>query len=367
MKTNILKICVLGALLSIGACKGDPKPDPAPPSTTAVMIGNTGLTPQGSGTLTSYNPELQVPNNNAFQKANTYTMGPGLNSMLVDGDKTFLVMSGNAEIVVVNTSNYKVIKRFTGFGTPRHIVKASSNKYYVTDWQDEGVHVLYYNQTSPSKFIYTGLGPERMIIKDDLLFVANSGGPGTIADSTVSIINTKVDTITTELQVAFKPNSMQLDSRDQLWVLCAGFQDVIDPFASLPGELMSFDLSRDSLEYYPDSIVHVDTLSLVLSDNQLRPHDLVINKEGKKLYFIDNENGDDGNIMVHDVKMPMLTQAPYIQGFFYSLGYDMVQEELYGGSPGNYLLNGEVHRYRENGNQIDFFTAGIIPSCFGFK
>src|SRR5690606_198728 len=136
MKANILKICTLSAILITAACKDDPKPEPAPPSTTAALIGNTGLSPTGSGTLTSYNPELQVPNNNAFQKANTYTMGPGLVSMLVDGDKTFLVMGGNSEIIVVNTSDYKVVKRFTGFSTPRHIVKATDNKYYVSDWQD---------------------------------------------------------------------------------------------------------------------------------------------------------------------------------------------------------------------------------------
>ncbi len=367
MRANILNICVLGALLITSACKDDPKPDPLPPTTKAVIIGNTGLTPAGSGTLTSYNPELQVPNNNAFQKANTYAMGAGLNSILVDGDKTFLVMGGNSEIIVVNTSNYKVVKRFTGFSTPRHIVKATNNKYYVSDWQEEGVHVLYYNQKSPTKFIYTGLGPERMLIKDDLLFVANSGGPGTIADSTVTVINTNVDTVTTDLQVAFKPNSMQIDNRNQLWVLCAGIQDALDPLNSLPGQLMSFDLSKDSLAYYPDSIISIDTLDLKLTNNQLRPHDLVINKAGDILYFIDNENGNDGNILLHRVQNPNLKQTPFIQGFFYSLGYDMVQEELYGGSPGNYLLNGEVHRYRENGNQIDFFTAGIIPSCFGFK
>ena len=167
--------------------------------------------------------------------------------------------------------------------------------------------------------------------------------------------------------MTFKPNSLQIDDRNQLWVLCAGYQDAINPFNSVPGELMTFDISRDSLDYYPDSILAIDTLSLVLTDNQLRPHDLVINKSGDKLFYIDNKNGDDGNILTHDVTALKLNEAPYIQGSFYSLGYDLVQNEIYGGVPGNYILNGEVHRYRENGNQVDIFTVGIIPSCFGFK
>lgn len=361
MKTNILKICVLSALLFAGACKDDPKPTPEPPSTTAVLIGNTGLTPSGSGTLTSYNPELQVPNNNAFQKANTYAMGPGLNSILVDGDITFLVMSGNAEIIAVNTSDYKVIKRFTGFGTPRHIVKASENKYYVSDWQDEGVHVLYYNKTTPSDFIYTGLGPERMLVHKNKLFVANSGGPSTIKDSTVTVINIDADTITTELQVTFKPNSMQIDDRGYLWVLCSGFQDIISPFNSIPGQLMSFKIKRDT-------IVNLDTVPLVLADNQLRPHDLVINAVGDMLYYIANNSGsNDGNIMRHIVRAPKLNQNPYISGDFFSLSFDSIQEEIYAGAPGDYMLNGEVYRFNESGSQLDLFTAGIIPSCFGFK
>lgn len=367
MNNRFYKIFGFVALALMASCKDDPKPEPEPVSTEAVLIGNTGLTPSGSGTLTSYNPELKVPENNAFQKANVYAMGPGLNSILVDGNRTFLVMSENAEIIVINTNTYKVEKRFTGFGNPRHIVKATENKFYVSDWQEDGVHVLFYNQDQPTKTIFTGTGPERMVIKDELLYVANSGGPSTLLDSTVSVINTKVDTVTTNLQVAYKPNSLQIDSRDQLWVLCAGYADAINPFNSLPGELMSYDLTRDSLAYYPDSIVNVDSLSLVLNDNQLRPHDLIINSTGDALYYIDNENGEDGNIMIHETSSPMLKQSKYIQGFFYSLGFDMVQNEIYAGSPGNYLISGEVHRYRENGNQIDFFTAGIIPSCFGFK
>lgn len=360
MKTNILKICVLGALLITSACKDDPKPEPLPPSTKAVLVGSEGLSPTGSGALTSYNPELQVPNNNAFQKANNYEMGLGLNSMLVDGNVTFLVMSGSGEIIAVNTSDFKVIKRFTGFGTPRHIVKASENKYYVSDWQDEGVHVLYYNQNTPSDFIYTGLGPERMLIKDKFLFVANSGGPATIKDSTVTVINTKVDTITTELQVAFKPNSMQLDENGFLWVLCAGFQDVVDPFSSIPGQLMTFKIKRDT-------IFRKDTTNLVLDNNQLRPHDLVINTKGDIMYYIADEGDTHGNVMSHSINSKKLNQNPHIEGDFYSLAFDSIQEDIYAGDPGDYLLNGQVYRFSESGSPIDVFTAGIIPSCFGFK
>lgn len=368
MKSSYLKILGFTTLGILASCKEDPKPSPEPPSTKAVLIGNKGLTPTGSGSLTSYDPEFKTPENNSFQKANVYSMGPGLSSIMVDGNRTFLVMADNAEIIVINTNTYKVEKRFKGFGNPRHIVKASENKYYVSDWQLDGVHVLYYNQDQPTKLVFTGLGPERMVVKDDLLFVANSGGPTTINDSTITVINTKVDTVTTKLNVGFKPNSMQIDSRDQLWVLCAGFENSIDPLNSDAGALFSFDLTRDSLAYYPDSIVKVDSLFLQLTDRELRPHDLIINSAGDQLYFIDNENnGTDGNIMTHEVTSNKLSQAKFIQGFFYSLGYDMVQDEIYAGSPGNYLISGEVHRYKENGEQIDFFTAGIIPNSFGFK
>lgn len=369
MNRNYLKIFGFAALGILASCKKDPKPTPEPASTKAVIIGNTGLTPTGSGSLTSYDPELKVPNNNAFQKANVYAMGPGLTSIYVDGDKTFLVMAENSEIIVINTNTYKVIKRFKGFGSPRYIVKATENKYYVSDWQEEGVHVLYYNQETPTKTIFTGLGPERMLVKDDLLFVTNSGGPNTINDSTVSVINTKVDTITTTLQVGFKPNSLQLDNRDQLWVLYAGFSDPVDPLSSLPGGLASFDLTRDSLAYYPDSILRIDStgLQLELGDNQLRPHNLVINAKGDQLYYLDSENLTDGNIMTHTISSPVLSQTKFIPGAFYSIGFDMIENQIYAGAPNDYLTSGEVYRFNEKATKIDQFTAGIIPSCFGFK
>lgn len=367
MKKNIALFGLILFSFAVVSCKEDPKPSPPDPSTSGVIIANTGLTPTGSGSLTEYNPSLKTVNNNAFQKANKYTMGAGLTSILVDGDKTFLVLGSKSEVIVVNTNTYKFIKKFTGFGTPRYIVKATDNKYYVSDWAENGVHVLNYNQKESSKIIFTGDGPEKMLIKDELLFVVNSGGPGQGLDSTITVINIKADTIATTLNVGMKPNSLQLDSRDQLWVLCQGYVNVSNPLNNVPGKLVSFDLSMDSITYYPDTIKRVDSLSLELADNQLRPHSLVINAKGDMLYFIDGENEKDGNVMRHSTTETKLVQTPFLLGFFYSMAFDMIENELYMGSPGNYTLSGEVHRYAEKGNQLDFFTAGIIPCGFGFK
>ncbi|MDZ7849162.1 MAG: L-dopachrome tautomerase-related protein [Owenweeksia sp.] len=54
---------------------------------------------------------------------------------------------------------------------------------------------------------------------------------------------------------------MQIDKDNKLWVLCSGIEDQQNPFNSTPGALLSFDLGKDSLQYYlADSLFIQDTL-----------------------------------------------------------------------------------------------------------
>ncbi len=351
-----LSIIALAAFVS---CKPEPEPEPLPPTTEAVIIGCEGLVAAGTATLASYDPKGKMLENNVFQKANSYILGNTINSMLVDGNRLFLVLSGAGEIVVVDKMTYQVLRRITGLGAPRQIVKVAEDKYYISDWQQEGVHIYSYNTKSLYSLV-TGKGPENMLKYRNLLFVAN-GGDGNV-DSNLTVINLEADTIMKQIKVGYNPNSLQVDGSNKLWVLCSGIQ-MQNTASSISGNLVSFNMNKESIFRNIDKLTIVD--SLVLADNQMRPVKLQKSRTGDVLYYLDNKT--EANLMRFNVNASSLSTQPFISGSFYGVAVDSIEGDIYLTDPLDGISNGEVLRYNDNGAQEDFFKVGIMPGCFGFK
>ena len=200
-----------------------------------------------------------------------------------------------------------------------------------------------------------------MAMYENMAFIAN-GGDGN-PDTNLTVINTDVDTILAQIKVGYNPNSVQIDKNNKLWVLCSGIRDQ-NPFNSISGNLVSFDLDMDSLVYKMDSLLIVD--SLVISDNQMRPVKLQKSKEGDMLYWLDNKT--EANLMSFNVfSTASPTTSPFIPGSFYGVGVDPVEGDIYLSNTLGGTGNGEVSRYDASGAQQDLFKVGINPGCFGFK
>ncbi len=363
MKTNVFStLFMLGLIASLAiSCKDDPPP-PVPVTTTGVLIANAGLEVNGTGSISMYDPKQKTIQHNLFYKNNTYPPGTLLNSILIEGDRTFLVMNGLGTIRVLNSDNFELQKNITGMVGPRYMMKVGAGKYYVTDWGAQGVWVVHINSNKTPSYITTGLAPEHMAQYGNLVFVANSGGA--FSDSTLTIINAEEDAVVATIKVGHNPHSLQIDKNDVLWVLCSGIEDAQNPFNSTQGSLVSFDLTRDSLEFYvTDSLVVRD--SLVFTDNQIKPTKLTLNADGSMLYFLDNDL--EANLWRHNVADTLLPSSPFIQGSFNSLGYDAIEEEIYLSDPGDKTTEGQVYRYDEGGGQVDLFEVGTNPVNFGFK
>lgn len=360
MKKQILFLSMLASALAFSSCEED-EPAPAPPTTEGVFIGNEGAFTNGTGSLSIYNPAVKEVNNNIYQKANTAPMGNTLNHVLVDGDEIFLVLNGAGEVHIIDAETYKLKSRIQGLNSPRQIVKVSDNKFYITDWLEEGVRVYNRNAGALTKSIFTGQGPEQMLVYEDMVFVANSGGVST--DSTLTVIDAQADTVMRQIYVGHNPNSMQIGADTSLWVLSSGIADFGNPFNSTAGSLVSIPLGYDSLFYNIDTLAVED--SLVFVDNQQKPVRLTANEDGSLMYFLDNVAGAD--LYRFDIENPTLPIAPFIMGNFYGLGYDVIKTEIYLSDAKDFQTNGDVMRYDEDGEQLDIFKTGIIPSSFGFK
>lgn len=362
MKKQILFLFLLAATAFFTSCEEE-KPAPEPPTTEGVFIGNEGAFTGGTGSLSIYNPAVKEVNNYIYQKANTEPMGNTLNHLLVDDGEVFLVLNGLGQVLIIDADTYKLKNRITGFSSPRQIVKVAPHKFYISDWLEEGVVVYNRNTGAIKTTIKTGLGPEQMLVYDDMVFVANSGGPD--ADSTITVIDAKADTVMRQIVVGHKPNSMQMAPDTSLWVLCSGIADFSNPFNSTSGSLVSIPLGFDSLMYNIDTLAIRD--SLVFVDNQQKPIRLTSNEDGSEMYFLDNFSGASLYRFDAGADIPRLPLSPFITGSFYGIGYDEINKEIYLSDAKDFQQNGEVMRYGDDGAQKDVFKTGIIPSSFGFK
>lgn len=366
MKSQTLsRWSVLSLLLGVAVlhgCKEDPPPPVAPPSTDKVVVINQGLSASGTGSISLYDPLNKNIEHNAFYKANTYEPGNGLYSIYVDGDRSFLAVAGTGEILMVNTSTMQLQKRFKGLGSPRKMLKISENKFYVTDWQENGVWILNVSSGNLVKSIATGIAPENMVRLGNLVFVANTGGA--FADSTVSVIHAVADTLMGQIQVAHNPNSMVIDDEKKLWVMCSGIEVIQNPFLSTPGVLVKFDISADSLEFYLSSQLQLDTF-WVFSDNQQKPQDLIQGGNSNVFYFLDYYK--EANLMLFDRTMGKLPTGPFIAGNFNAVGFDQIEKEIYLTDPGDNISPGTLFRFNTGGGQVDSRQTGIAPVDFGFR
>lgn len=356
MKKHLFYLPIVFSLLAIG-CKDDPAPAPEPPTTEAVFISNEGIFPNGIGSLTSYSPNQNTVDNNIFQKANLYPAGAVVSSVYVDDDRVWIVANADGLVYVINSITHLVEAKFENLQSPRHVIKVSENRYWISDWGVNGVHVVNLKTKNVVKQLVTGFGPEKMLVHDGKVFIVNSGGFVNGAkekDSTVTVYDAVADTIMASIMVGENPNSIVIDKEDKIWVLSSGIADLSSPSTSTFGDIRSIN---------PDSLWVEDTL--FMPDNQLRPNQLAYSEETNALYFLSQPELAD--VMKYTLGDLSISANPFIDGSFYSLGFDPILNDIYAGNKRNEGDAGIVYRYDEDPTLVQTLTVGQNPSGFGFK
>ncbi len=342
--------------LFIGSCTEQSKEEEEE-SSSRVLIINEGISPNGPGSLSEYDPSKMKVNNNVFAKSNIYTVGGSFISILNDGATIFAVINNKSKIYALDPEDYSVkYKEAIGFYSPRYMLHVMGNKYYVTDWGGGGggnsVYVYNSKSNSITKTISVGIRPERMLlVNDTLVFVANSGGGP--SDSLITVIHAYADTAVAQLEVGKNPNSLQMISDSTVLALGSGEEHPINPSDNFPGWLSI--INTHSLQ--------VDTI-MYLTDKLLRPHSLVADEARSVFYFLDLNKG--ANVMKYNPSTMLMPVVPFISGSYNAIGYDQLKKEIYVSDPLDELSAGKVFRYDNTGALIDEFSVGIIPKNFAF-
>lgn len=350
---NIFLIALAISSLFTG-CKKEEEPDPVNPAvtdySTGIFIINEGNYSQGNASLTYFNRDSKIIIEDLFEEINSRPLGDVVQSMAVYENKGYIVVNNSQKVEVVNMTDLKSIGIIDSLTSPRYCIGVNSDKVYISDWFDNNIKVVSTSSFNVSKTISTGQGPEQMLLVNNTLYVANSGGFG--VDSSITIIDTQTDMVSGSITVGVNPVSLELDANGALWVLCKGDYNgtYTDPNDDYHAELIKINTTSNTIEK-----------RFMVGSLGDHPSKLAISKNKDILYF------ENFGVYRFNIADTALSSNTFISKSFYGLGVDPQTDYIYGSDPLDYQQKGYVFRYDNNASLIDSFKVGIIPGGFLFN
>ncbi|WP_452229430.1 DUF5074 domain-containing protein [Lacinutrix sp. MEBiC02404] len=285
--------------------------------------------------------------NNIFTSQNTgQNLGQVGQGMGFDGNNAYIVSNGSSEINVVNHYTFAHIATVTtGINNPRHIV-FNKGFGYITNWGDPGVTtddyvaVMDLSTNTIVSTISVAEGPERIVKKNNQLFVAHQGGYG--FGSSVSVINLADNTVS-QITVGDVPNSILADD-DYLYVLCGGKP-------AWTGDETLAKLYRIDL---------TDFSVMTVSDFATGEHPNFLQVDNGKAYYVLNNN-----IYNFDFSASLPTTEfinTSAQNVALSYGLSLIDDVFYLADAIDYVSNGKIRTYNLSGVYQNEYTVGIIPN-----
>jgi hypothetical protein len=361
MKTTIIKTAMAAiafAIMASACTKESPAPQYNNNTTTdaygaGVFIVNQGSYGHGNGSVSFFNRSTKAVSNDIFQTVNGRPLGDVAQSMTIYNGKGYIVVNNSQKVEVVTVSDFKSVATITGLTLPRYFTVLNASKAYVSDWGNGGagfIGVINLSTNTISKKIINGRSPEAMALSGNFLYVANAGGMG--MDSTITVINTLADTVTTTIQVNYNPNSLSVDANGKIWVTCGGKGYTGWPAATdTPGSLVCIDPSNSSI-----------VKNFVFWGTGYHPTNMVTDDTQQNLYYLCNNQ-----VFSLPVNSGALNTTVLINRSFFGLGFDNNSKYLYAANGGDFSNPSWFIRYQPTGAIIDSVKVGVAPGYFCFN
>lgn len=322
-----------------------------PPYENGILVLNEGNFGAGNSSITFVSDDLAEVQNGIFSTVNEVdAWGDTAQSMAFDGDLAYIVVNGSQKVEVVNRYTFESVATIGGadqtdFLNPRYMAIANG-KGYVSDWgdgtdpDDDFVAVVNLEKHTVETKIPVAEGPERLLVKDNTLYVALLGGFD--FNDSIAVIDATSNTVTNSIGVADGPNSLQLDADGHLWVLSGGKPAYTEDETA--GQLDKIDTSNNTV---------IETFTFALTE-----HPQYLSRENGSLYY-----SLSGSVFKTDVSNTELSVEPEITGVSF---YDMTVNagKLYGTDAKDFASNGALEIYDLSDNSLlDTKEVGINPGA----
>jgi len=350
-KPFILTVAI--TMLFIFSCTEDPDDYLVEAFTNGAFISCEGSFGTGNASISYYSNLSDSIYNDIFYNANGRSVGDVLQSVAIHNENAYLVVNNSSKVEVVNTSNFKVQGVISGVLSPRYLV-ASDKTAYVSCWGDNSVKIVDLNTNEITGSISVSSGPDKMIIQNEKLYVANSGGWG--VDSVITIVDINTNEVVKSIEVKYAPVDLVVDQQGDIWVLCFGkiIYGPEDPYPILEetaSKLFKIDTETDLV-----------VLEETLFETQ-HPMHLEIDNTGA-LYF--GGGYTFGGIYTMEIAGGVQTPIKIVEDYAYGFNINPNTNELFVTLSPSYTSAGILKRYNTDGNELGSYECGISPNGSAF-
>jgi DNA-binding beta-propeller fold protein YncE len=322
---------------------GDVEPEESFISGDGVFIINEGNFTWGNGSISYYSYDSSKVHNDIFYKVNTRPLGDVPNSMVIYGEYAYIIVNNSGKVEVVKKNSLASVATITGLISPRNLVVIDNNKAYVTSLYSDSLTILDLKTNTIKGYINIRRTSEAIVIMSHEAFISNWYG-----GDEVIVVNTDLDKIIDSIKVGREPESMVVDKNYILWVLCNGGW-AREYFAELVG------ISTQTHE-----IMKRHVFPSILNS----PLALNINGIGDTLFFL--ENGIK-RMSIDAKKIPETSFIEQKGHYFYKLGVNPVNGDIFVTDAVDYQQDGFVTIYNNNGDSLRSYQVGVIPGSLCFK
>lgn len=332
----------------IFSCKKDNEKSPTdttPPEQTSYgfYVLNEGNFLANNASITYINSSDEVSEDPYFD-ANGVSLGDVLQSFVTYENDGFAVLNNSNKIEVFDLATWTNEATISGITYPRHMVNGGNGKLYVSAGAMAGqVYVIDAVSRTILGSVDVGNGPERMLVKDGMLYVCNSGG--WIEDNTVSVVDMSSNTVVSTIMVGDRPMDIDVDASGDIWVICQGktvwneeFTEIIEETAA---RLVRIDPSTHT--------TNVNTSIGLIGEH---PSVLEIPSGSNTLYYI------NGKVFAYSPTSGDLPGTVVVDSNFNSLDIRS-NGELWLTGISDFVSPSVVYRYTPDGSLLHQYTAGI--------
>ncbi|MFZ2341030.1 MAG: DUF5074 domain-containing protein [Bacteroidales bacterium] len=342
------KLLIFFALSLLSSCIKETDPvvtglERAYLSGNGVFIMNEGNFRSGNGSLSFFSYDSMKIYNNIFREANDRPLGDVPYSIGVNANTAFILVNNSNKVEVANLNDMKSVTTIEKIVSPRYISFINSQKAYVTSLYSDSIRVIDLHSKTATGYIPLENTSESIVTVSLRAYTANWNG-----GCKIFVINTLDDEVIDSIEVGMEPESMVVDRNNTLWVLCNGGWKR-EHYA----ELVAINTSTSTIS---------KTLTFPsLSDS---PTCLQIDGGGQFLYYLHN---GVRRMDINSETLPATAFIPQADYFFYRMGVNPFNDEVFVTDARDYLQKGIVLRYSREGSLLSLLEADVIPGNMYFK
>lgn len=271
------------------ACSDDDGPIDEEPEQgiEALLILSEGTWGKNESTLSRYDIEMGEIIKDYFRAVNQRRLGDTGNDMIRYGSKIYIVVNGSSIVEVVDAVTGKSLRQIAmkqedGSAKQPRQIASHDGKVYVTSFDDTVTRIDSVSLQIDGT-VEVGLAPEGIVIKNNKIWVANSGGLNyeNGYDNTVSVIDALTFKEEKKIKVGTNPANLQADNQGNIYVSVLGNYMSDDPENYIPPAFKRINPASDVVTTIeevtsPDRFVIWDNKAYIISGSYGNPYKVVV-------------------------------------------------------------------------------------------